>query len=72
VFRGRLGVWQWEDKLRPTTSPDRDATNFSYVLGVGYRFAPRCQAVFEWEHDINKLVGQRFRTMINVSVAVMP
>jgi hypothetical protein len=68
VFRGRLGVWQWDDKLRP----DRDATNFTYVLGVGYRFAPRCEAVFEWEHDINRLVGQRFRTMINVSVAVMP
>jgi hypothetical protein len=68
VFRGRVGVWQWDDKLQPT----RDATNFTYVLGVGYRFAPRCQAVFEWEHDINRLVGQRFRTMINVSVAVMP
>jgi hypothetical protein len=68
VFRGRLGVWQWDDKLQPT----RDAVNFTYVLGVGYRFAPRCQAVFEWEHDINRLVGQRFRTMINVSVAVMP
>ena len=68
VLRARVGVWQWDDKLRP----DRDATNFGYVLGVGYRFAPRCQAVFEWEHDINRLVGQRFRTMINVSVAVMP
>jgi hypothetical protein len=68
LFRGRLGVWQWDDKLRP----DRDATNFGYVLGVGYRFAPRCQAVFEWQHDINRLVGQRFRTMLTVSVAVMP
>jgi hypothetical protein len=66
LFRGRLGVWQWDDKLRP----DRDATNFGYVLGVGYRFAPRCQAVFEWQHDINRLVGQRFRTMLTVSVAV--
>ncbi len=68
LFRGRVGVWQWDDKLRP----DRDATDFGYVLGVGYRFAPRCQAVFEWQHDINRLVGQRFRTMITVSVAVMP
>jgi hypothetical protein len=66
VFRGRLGVWQWDDKLRP----DRDATDFGYVLGVGYRFAPRCQAVFEWQHDINRLVGQRFRTLLTVSVAV--
>jgi hypothetical protein len=66
VFRGRLGVWQWDDKLRP----DRDATDFGYVLGVGYRFAPRCQAGFEWQHDINRLVGQRFRTLLTVSVAV--
>ena len=66
IFRGRLGVWQWDDKLRP----DRDATDFGYVLGVGYRFAPRCQAVFEWQHDINRLVGQRFRTLLTVSVAV--
>jgi hypothetical protein len=68
LFRGRLGVWQWDDKLRP----DRDATNFGYVLGVGYRFAPRCQAVFEWQHDMNRLVGQRFRTMLTLSVAVTP
>jgi hypothetical protein len=66
VFRGRLGVWQWDDKLRP----DRDATDFGYMLGVGYRFAPRCQAGFEWQHDINRLVGQRFRTLLTVSVAV--
>jgi hypothetical protein len=68
VFRGRLGVWQWNDKLRP----DRDATDFGYVLGVGYRFAPRCQSVFEFQHDMNRLVGQRFRAMITVSVAVLP
>lgn len=66
VFRGRLGVWQWDDKLRP----DRDATDFGYMLGVGYRFAPRCQAAFEWQHDINRLVGQRFRTLLTLSVAV--
>jgi hypothetical protein len=40
------------------------------MLGVGYRFAPRCQAGFEWQHDINRLVGQRFRTLLTVSVAV--
>jgi hypothetical protein len=68
LFRGRVGVWQWDDKLRP----DRDATDFGYVLGVGYRFAPRCQTVFEWQHDMNRLVGQRFRTMLTLSVAVLP
>ena len=37
----RTGVWQWDDKLRP----DRSTTSFNYVLGVGYRFAPRSQAL---------------------------
>jgi hypothetical protein len=65
LFKGRVGVWQWDDKLRP----DRDATNLGYVLGAGYRFAPRCSALFEWQHDMNRLVGQRFRVLLTVSVA---
>ena len=60
------GVWQWNDKLEP----DRSATTFNYVLGAGYRFAPRSRAMVEWEHDINGLVGQRFRLMLNLVVAV--
>ena len=66
LLQGRVGVWQWDDKLRP----DRDATNFGYMLGVGYRFAPRCQTMFEWQHDINRLVGERFRALLTLSVAV--
>ena len=66
IATARAGVWQWEDKL----DPDRDATSFSYVLGVGYRFAPRCQTMFEWEHDINRLVGQRLRALLTLSLAV--
>ena len=65
LLQGRLGVWQWDDKLRP----DRDATNVGYMLGAGYRFAPRCQAGVEWQHDINRLVGQRFRALLTVSLA---
>jgi hypothetical protein len=65
VLAARLGVWQWDDKLRP----DRDATNFGYMLGTGYRFASRCQAMFEWQHDMNRLVGQRFRALLTLSVA---
>jgi hypothetical protein len=63
---GRVGVWQWDDKIRP----DRGATSFNYVASVGYRFAPRAQASVEWEHDINRLVGQRFRLMFWLTVAV--
>lgn len=62
----RTGVWQWDDKLRESQS----STTFSYVLGAGYRFAPRSQGSVEWEHDINGLVGQRFRIMLNLTLAV--
>ncbi len=62
----RTGVWQWNDKLRP----DRDATSFNYVAGLGYRFLPRGDATFEWEHDMNRLSGQRFRLMLWLRMAV--
>jgi hypothetical protein len=66
VARARAGVWQWKDNLRP----DRDATSFGYVAGLGYRFAPRSEGSVEWEHDINSLAGQRFRLMLALSLAV--
>jgi hypothetical protein len=62
----RTGVWQWNDKLRP----DRNATSFNYVAGLGYRFAPRAEARVEWEHDVNRLVGQRFRLLFWLTLAV--
>lgn len=62
----RLGLWEWQDKLRP----DRDATTFNYVLGVGYRFLPRATTMFEFEHDMNRLVGQRLRLMLTLNIAV--
>ena len=62
----RTGVWQWKDDLRP----DRDATSFNYVLGLGYKFLDRSQAMVEWEHDMNRLAGQRFRLMFLLAVAV--
>ncbi len=66
LVSGRAGVWQWKDNLRP----DRDATSFNYVAGVGYRFAPRSQGSVEWEHDINGLVGLRFRVMLLLSLGL--
>jgi hypothetical protein len=62
----RTGVWQWKDDLRP----DRDATSFNYVLGLGYKFFQRSQASVEWEHDMNRIAGQRFRIMAMLSLAV--
>ncbi len=66
VVSARTGLWQWDDKLRE----DRSSTTFNYVLGLGYRFAPRSQGSVEWEHDFSGLVGQRFRLMFLLSVAV--
>ncbi len=65
VASARTGVWAWTDKLRE----DRSTTTFNYVLGIGYRFAPRSQGGIEWEHDISGLVGQRFRLMLMLTLA---
>lgn len=66
IAEARLSVWQWNDKLRP----DRDATNLGYVLGAGYKFSQRSRAVVEFQQDMNRLVGQRFRAMLTLSIAV--
>ncbi|MGH7272696.1 MAG: hypothetical protein ACREJ3_19890, partial [Polyangiaceae bacterium] len=65
VVTGRAGVWQWDDKLRP----DRSTADFTYVVGLGYVFAPRSQARVEWEQDMNGLVGQRFRLLVWLQLA---
>jgi hypothetical protein len=66
IASARVGVWQWIDRLRPT----QNTTTYSYVLGAGYRFAPRSQGMVEWEHDISSLVGNRFRVLLTLNVAV--
>jgi len=64
IVGGRLGLWQWKDDLQQT------ATSFQYVASLGYRFLPRCRGTIEWEHDINGLVGNRFRLMFLLNLAV--
>ena len=66
VFAGRAGVWTWDDKLQPNLS----TTSFQYVASLGYRFMPRSQGSVEWEHDINGLVGQRFRLLLLLSLGL--
>jgi hypothetical protein len=66
VASARASLWQWNDKLRP----DRDATSVGYVGGIGYIFATRSRALIEWEHNMNRLVGHRFRLMLWLTVAV--
>jgi hypothetical protein len=66
VLSARAGVWQWDDKLRN----DRDAVSFQYVVGGGYKLFPRSLVFVDFEHDINRIAGQRFRGMLWLSVAV--
>lgn len=67
VVTARVGGWNWKDDLRP----DRSAFNFGYVLGLGYKFFERSQAMIEWQHDANRLAGQRFRVMFWLALAVV-
>jgi hypothetical protein len=62
----RVSVFDFADALRP----DRSATSFSYVLGVGFRPSQVAQTKLEWEHDMNPLVGQRFRILALLNLTV--
>lgn len=66
VLTGRAGLWHWDDKLRP----DRDALSFGYVAGAGYKIWPRSLALAEFQHDMNRLVGNRFRVMLWLNIAL--
>jgi hypothetical protein len=65
---GRVSTYNWHDPLRP----DRGATSFGYVI------APEVQPVkfgkirVEWEHEMNRLVGQRFRLLGLITMRVAP
>lgn len=66
VLSARAGIWQWEDRLRE----GRDAASFQYVAGVGYKLWQRSLVFMDFEHDMNRLVGHRFRGMLWLSLAV--
>lgn len=65
--RGSVSLYDWADPDRPS----RDATSFGYVLGFGYTPSPIAKLGLEWEHDVNRLIGQRFRVLGRVQIAVM-
>jgi hypothetical protein len=66
VLQGRAGVWHWDDELRP----DRDATNVGYVVGAGYKLFPRSMVLADFQHDMNRIAGQRFRAMLWLTIAL--
>ena len=59
VLSGRVGVWHWEDKLRP----DRRTSSYGAMVGAAYRFFHGSQMGVEWENDINGIVGWRTRVL---------
>jgi hypothetical protein len=65
---GNVSAYNWNDPLRP----DRDATSFGYMIAPEYRPIPQTRFRVEWEHDMNRLVGQRFRIVGVVGVRVAP
>jgi hypothetical protein len=67
VTQARVGLWGWEDKQRA----DRDAVSFGYALGLGYKFYDRAATMVELQHDVNRLVGNRFRVVLWLTLAVV-
>lgn len=66
LVTGRASLFDWEDNLRP----DRSATSVGYVLGGGYRPADYANFMLEWEHNANRIVGQRYRVLAVVNLLV--
>jgi hypothetical protein len=66
-----LSLWDWSDALRP----GRDTTSFGYVLGAGItpgpNFFARSRFGLEVEHEMNRIVGQRFRALLTLDLTVL-
>ncbi|MEO6598996.1 MAG: hypothetical protein ABIQ16_03925, partial [Polyangiaceae bacterium] len=66
-----LSLYDWEDALRS----DRSATSFSYVLGGGvspnFMGSSKGRLGLEWEHTMNRLVGQRYRLLATLNFSVL-
>lgn len=67
LLGARASLYDWADPLRP----DRSATSFGYVLGAGYKHSGIGDIRVEWEHDMNRLVGHRFRVVGLLNLLVM-
>lgn len=71
LLDGRISLWKFSDKLRRDAYGNtRDATSVGYVLGAGYKFSPEANGMLQFEHDMNRLVGMRYRVMAVLNVRV--
>jgi hypothetical protein len=66
VAQARTSLYDFRDDLRP----DRGATSFAYVLGGGFQPNDAARLLVEWEHDMNRLVGQRYRILALLNLRV--
>jgi hypothetical protein len=62
-----LSLYDWRNETRA----GRDATSFGYVLGGGILPLQNTRLGIEWEHNMNRLVGQRFRLLGSLSWALL-
>ncbi|HTA88796.1 MAG TPA: hypothetical protein VK745_04450, partial [Polyangiaceae bacterium] len=66
-----LSLYDWDDALRAQSA----ATSFSYVLGAGvsphFLLFSKGRFGVEWEHSMNRLVGQRFRALATLDFSVL-
>jgi hypothetical protein len=63
-----LSFFDWTDATRPVLN----STSFGYVVGGGFRPGPTTDLRLEWEHETNHLVGQRYRLLALLNLAVLP
>ena len=61
-------LYHWLDPLRD----ERDALSFGYTVAPEFRPWENLHARVEWEHNMNRLVGQRFRILGLVNLRVLP
>lgn len=62
----RTSLYAFDDPRRPFGS----ITSFAYVLGGGFRPSEETTLRLEWEHAMNRLVGQRYRVLAMVDLRV--
>jgi hypothetical protein len=71
LLDARISLWDWSDRLRTDRGGGpRNATSFGYVVGGGYRFTPEANGMLQFEHDMNQLVGMRYRILAVLNVRV--
>jgi hypothetical protein len=72
----RASVFDFADRIGTEVGlgsrGDRSATSFGYALGTGFRPHETTRLSLEWEHAMNRLVGQRFRVLGSLELRWSP